>query len=479
MDMVIVMRSQISLETVKYFLVALVIAASLIFGYKAIASIGSSNCEAQLTILEEDLKESVRVQATDIGSRDKLDYDIPCDIDHIFAVDSSKKDDSGNIVVKESFYDFPEIQDALGTANLFVIKDGKVFKSFDVGDLDISYPYYECYRVRGDRLALMLEGKGRATNLKQSNPQYDCTLDRTYNAELSKDDNDDICNGIPGDCPDSDIIKLNRTIIEEPGKKTMKIEIVSEPLQEFKYWEEIPKCVAEGMITFFADATAHQYKFQEDAEGVKRLYKERSGAWLEVADGEAVFEDVDIGGTRVTLVIKKADPLMVWHFTGGSIQEEKIQYELSELQEEITSECLKQFIGTPTEVQPTAASDPDSDQVSCSDIWNADPALFLSGADEKCCGNDAGETWIPSSDPNSFRTQDVCCGSGATYVPPSGFDFCLVNDPCESFNTYFISGEQCGTVCSDKNLCVAGEICDSHEDCVSNCNLGGFPPTCN
>jgi len=44
------MKSQVSLDAVKYFIIAIVIAASLIFGYKAIANITESNCRASNTI---------------------------------------------------------------------------------------------------------------------------------------------------------------------------------------------------------------------------------------------------------------------------------------------------------------------------------------------------------------------------------------------------------------------------------------------
>lgn len=71
------MKSQASMEMIKYIIIALVIAASLVFGYKAITGIGKSNCVSHLTILESDLKDSVRVKATDIGSRKELSQRLP------------------------------------------------------------------------------------------------------------------------------------------------------------------------------------------------------------------------------------------------------------------------------------------------------------------------------------------------------------------------------------------------------------------
>ena len=63
----------------------------------------------------------MRVKATDIGSREELKYDILCKADYIFAVDADKLDSSGSVVVKESFYGFPEIYDAIGSSNPLVL----------------------------------------------------------------------------------------------------------------------------------------------------------------------------------------------------------------------------------------------------------------------------------------------------------------------------------------------------------------------
>ena len=282
--------------------------------------------------------------------------------------------------------------------------------------------------MRGDRLALMLEGKGRATNLKQSNPQYDCTFLRTYSVEMTGPDENIECDKISevdmsveaSNCMETDLVNINRTIEDEGGKKKITIEVqAEEELKYFHYYEYIPKCVTSRIIEFFEEGNPNPYQFTMDGSGN-----------IQADPNTVVFTDPV---NNIELVIKEPDPLMVWHFTGSNIEMEKFSYYLSDLQERMTSECLDQFRGgiTETRTEVDASADTaDFDQSTCNSIpgvfvGQVTPLEFEVGTSRNCCEDDSGETtnWFRSSGPGMIAvspTPYACCNSDTDCVDKDG-----------------------------------------------------------
>ena len=130
---------QIATHAFASFIVTILMGFALLFGYKAIDSIREGTFRTQLTVVEVDLRDSMRVMVGDLGTREELSYKIPCGADHALVVDLNKRDE-----VRATFAEFPFIREAMESGasdNLFIVKESQVIASFDIGWTDISYPY--------------------------------------------------------------------------------------------------------------------------------------------------------------------------------------------------------------------------------------------------------------------------------------------------------------------------------------------------
>jgi len=446
-------KSQINSHVITCFIIAIGISLILIFGYKAWIFIKDSQCK-HLTILEADLKDSIRIQSTDIGSRKQFIADIPCNADFAFAIDLDRKD-----YVKESFQDFPIIKDSIESgskSNFFVVKDKEIIESFDIGNIDISYPYYECFDIKRGHIAIFIEGKGAKTGLLQSDAKYDCTFDKSYSSELAPKDLSIICKDIPGECPEDDILTISRTI--DDGRITVDISS-KEPLKEFKFWEELPKCVSEGItenIDFIFAGVNEKYEINEQGEIIK------DGKLL--APGYTV-----LNSPGLEIKIEKPDPIMKWHFSGFNIQNEKIIYKLENLKKEITSDCLRQFRGAATKVIKQGALS--------AKLYSTPTAMsFGSAVNFNCIGEFGIGQYSYSLDfgdnsmPVTAQNYDYTFASEGIYHAT-----CTISDgtSTESDSISVLRCPQnCGSgICDKRGVCKSNEWCDEREDCENNlCN---------
>ena len=388
---------------------------------------------------------------------------VPCNVDYVFAVDLDERNQ-----VRESFYDLPVIAESIEDGsedNLFFVKGNQVITSFPVGNIDISYPYYECFRIQGGKLRLILEGKGRKTGLSQKDSKYDCTFDRTYSLDLSEDDQDELCEQIPGECPDSDSVEIDRRIEDRDGKKVITIDIDASDLEGFKYWEKLPKCIVDGIVEnidiVFEDITpTGSYAITPAGEII------HDGD--SIYPGYQVFTGVTPSGTNLEVRIQKPDPLMVWHFTGGGIAEEKIVYRLQNLKKEIESECLRQFRGTVTEVATAGALTATAATVY-SQMSFASPVSFLSAAT-------GGFT--PYSFRWDFGDGNTAAGPSPsnTYSAPGAYtvtltatDNAAIPASFTTTNTILRCPAQCGVdggICDKQAVCKINDWCNSAADCA-------------
>ena len=78
------------------------------------------------------------------------------------------------------FDKFPLIQDSIASnlnKNVFLVKGDEVKRSLYSGNLELSYPYFECLMPMNERIDFFLEGKGRAVEVIPGCEQAECSYD--------------------------------------------------------------------------------------------------------------------------------------------------------------------------------------------------------------------------------------------------------------------------------------------------------------
>ena len=153
----------------KYFLVGIVSITILIFGYKIFYSIEERICMTEVTKFEIDLRnidKSLR-----FGARELQSYEVPCDVDQVYFFDKTKNINITNL------RNIPFIGDSLKSksSNVFLIKESKMIRSFDAGNLEIIYPYYICFVPKSSKISFFIEGAGKSVKIMLANEQPVCS----------------------------------------------------------------------------------------------------------------------------------------------------------------------------------------------------------------------------------------------------------------------------------------------------------------
>lgn len=182
-----------------------------------------------------------------------------------------------------------------------------------------------------------------------------------------------------------------------------------------------------------------------------------------------------IQGLDFTFEVIKPDPKMRWHFTGGNLDQKKIEYMIDMLTEELESACLRQFRGAVTQVTPTgdlsAAITPSGTTYL---TMTANPSIIIS------CSGSAGttRTEIDIGDDGSIEAS-----GGASATAPAPFDMfpspmpylveCTVDDGLTTASDYITiircptnCGED-GNICDKIGVCLGGEWCGDDPDLPS------------
>jgi hypothetical protein len=284
----------------RILVVAAVVILLLWFGWRGISQVSSKGCESRLAVFEAQLKATVRGASSDVGSREEWENAIPCNVDTVLFVDKSK-DVSFSVLDK-----YPEVYDTISPImtdeNTFLLKSGKVVKSFDMGDIHIDWPYYDCYITSNGRIDAWIEGHGDDTKFLKIDDQFDCTFDQENSAELSTEDLEKLLDDIEDEnvgVADAVQLDVDKDITDD-GSNT--VIVIDTPPDEGKYFQQIPKCAVES----FSQA---------------------------VADGDVTVSCLD----GLNIVID--DPLVVWPFAGGTPD---CTITIDEIIEE---SCKREFLG--------------------------------------------------------------------------------------------------------------------------------------
>ena len=357
-------KAQIEGEQFAFIIVLVIVGLIIVFGFKMYYDFKNAGCKTELQVFSGDLKHDTKVVGLKRGDQQIKTYNVPCGVDTVYLIDSKKE-------ISSSFAQYPLIQDNIESGmgdDVFMMRKGAIVSSFDIGEIDISWPYFECYAVHEGRLQAKIEGKGQFAIFRHTdeseNSLYDCTFIDEVNVELTKKDFCEIVREIMAakrDVPlrlisdselgpecdkifdEQDRVKIERTFEydETTGETTVRVKIDPEgTLTRLKYWEKIPKCALSALNEQLSDEIgSDRFFFSNDAAIIPTARNS-----IYPAPDNRIVEGTFAGEND--LIIKQDDPLLVWNFYGNAGQlldaGEDIGYKIKK---EILHNCKKEFQG--------------------------------------------------------------------------------------------------------------------------------------
>ena len=251
-------RGQISDTAMRYIIIVVVLIAIQGIGYYSFTSVREKMCTTDLGRFQIDAQ-TLSQEISD-GSVEKKSFFVPCDVDEVYFVDSDE--------VKETYFANPFIRESIESkseANVFLIKDGQVKESFNMGELDFPFPGYTCMESAGSSFEFFAQGKGRGLSLVPGCYQKDCTLipQDIGQSQAQKILNEfftfdcercptDILNEVQDYSRTLENLNVYRRYTYCPDTGYTKVEIIISPKEEgqvarnFRYYEFIPKeCISD------------------------------------------------------------------------------------------------------------------------------------------------------------------------------------------------------------------------------------------
>ncbi|MFH1642878.1 MAG: hypothetical protein ABIC04_08335 [Nanoarchaeota archaeon] len=254
-------RGQMYSDLFKYFLIAFVVIMIIIFGLNSINKIQDSSCNTEEVIFEQKLKKAVEGMYGEIGSVVEKEFSVPCGVDTIYFADLEKDMEP----FMRSLYEFPLVGEYIRSnveRNVFLVKNGKIYKSFYAGKIQLEKPYFVCSDTSSGKLGLFLGGQGFSTDVINTDCGKDCTfevttLDEDQAREILGDAMTKAAEGGVGGFPQGTVddevdrfIATNQTVRiarrcncgRNPGKTVVEIVVKPEgSVKHYKLIESIPK----------------------------------------------------------------------------------------------------------------------------------------------------------------------------------------------------------------------------------------------
>ena len=163
-------KSQVGSRIFIFIVMIIVFPVVLLFGYRSIGTISEKGEQVRLIQLRTKLRHDITSLASQYGSVDINEYELPLNIGELCFVDLSENNIGKGISVGLR-KKWPIIADQIegGTKNSLFLFDEQVayIDSLDVGRLDIKGPGWVCYKNENGRFTLGLEGRGDGTELRE------------------------------------------------------------------------------------------------------------------------------------------------------------------------------------------------------------------------------------------------------------------------------------------------------------------------
>ncbi len=155
------LKSQIIGNAFVYLFSAIVIAMILIFGYKYVYSTKETIKQTELQLLKNDILSDVKSMSSDYGSSKKVSYKIPKNAE-LCIFDLERREE---ILSNEKINSYPLIKDSIAgnvKKNAFLIS-ASIFEPIYAGEIEISEPYFYCFKPAGGKISFVIEGLGNRT----------------------------------------------------------------------------------------------------------------------------------------------------------------------------------------------------------------------------------------------------------------------------------------------------------------------------
>jgi hypothetical protein len=170
-------KAQISGQVLIFVLALIVTAAVLLFGYRAIKSIGDQQAKLELVKFQNNLKQNIEDAAYSYGSSKRVSLIMPKGYDELCLIDKNLK--PGDISEPDLFSNSPVIceswMDENSQDNAFLLKTGSALpESFYAGNLSVDGngdgveddrafgdQGFLCIKPTRSTISFILEGRGR------------------------------------------------------------------------------------------------------------------------------------------------------------------------------------------------------------------------------------------------------------------------------------------------------------------------------
>ena len=234
-----------------YFLMVLIVGASLFFaGMKLFWGLSDDECRVNLVTFKESLQRVADTTESSRASGVEKTFTTPCGVDRVLIFDRSEG------ILFSGLERYPLVDNILHSKtedNVFFIKDGELFESIFIENVDIKVPYFLCANTKHGVLKLLVKSDfSGETTLWPQDYLSDCTYDYVVPIELSLEDTLSVL----GELFEKNKTILNKTVVDpvaaglhrevryEGGDTVIE---VSKENGSFNYYESIPKCALESI----------------------------------------------------------------------------------------------------------------------------------------------------------------------------------------------------------------------------------------
>lgn len=196
-------RGDMSEAWLKFFVIVIVVAAIILFGYRSFTTLGSKSCGTEIGLLVQKMRADIEPLQLEERAVVQKEYVFTCgDQIYLFDTASINISDEGH---KSALRQFPLILEELSTVsgkNFFLLTGNRLDVASSVGALRLPFPYYSCFQQSSGRIKLLYSSWNGSVSVNASEPRYSCvpSIQEVRVAEEERDDVIEEALGAGGTC---------------------------------------------------------------------------------------------------------------------------------------------------------------------------------------------------------------------------------------------------------------------------------------
>ena len=185
-------RGDISEAWLKSFVIIIVVAAIILFGYRSFTALGSKGCRTEIGLLVQQMRADIEPLQLEEKAVVPKEYVFTCgDQVYLFDTASINISDEGH---KAALRQFPLILEELSTGsgrNFFLLSGNRLDVSSSVGALRFPFPYYACFQQSSGRIKVLYSSWNGSVSVNASEPRYSC-VPTIQQVKVGEDERDDV-----------------------------------------------------------------------------------------------------------------------------------------------------------------------------------------------------------------------------------------------------------------------------------------------